>query len=266
MTAIHSFVVAGFGLRSAARRLLSPRLLALAILFVLAGCSGNPEARKLQFVRSGDEYVGAGKIAEAIIEYRSAIQIDARYADARAKLGAAYARIGDARGALDEYVRAADLLPARADIQVSDIERARVIAKLLLIDGWSADRLAGGFDGGQYRPTMLEQQEGPDTAGRAMSRWLNRTVGNQQLGFMLAFLGRKVLGQYDVSLLAAGPTRGRLNFVEQNNSAKRLATVDSCARNLFGTEEFRRRQWSPRLKTQNPMFLLNWANNSCITR
>jgi coenzyme F420 biosynthesis associated uncharacterized protein len=64
--------------------------------------------------------------------------------------------------------------------------------------------------------TMLAQQEGPDTAGRAMSRWVNRTVGNQQLGFMLAFLGRKVLGQYDVSLLAAGPTRGRLNFVEQN--------------------------------------------------
>lgn len=64
--------------------------------------------------------------------------------------------------------------------------------------------------------TLLEAQEGPDTAGRAMSRWLNRTVGNQQLGFMLAFLGRKVLGQYDVSLLAAGPTRGRLHFVEQN--------------------------------------------------
>jgi coenzyme F420 biosynthesis associated uncharacterized protein len=64
--------------------------------------------------------------------------------------------------------------------------------------------------------TLVEQQEGPDTAGRAMSRWLNRSVGNQQLGFMLAFLGRKVLGQYDVSLLAAGPTRGRLHFVEPN--------------------------------------------------
>jgi coenzyme F420 biosynthesis associated uncharacterized protein len=49
-----------------------------------------------------------------------------------------------------------------------------------------------------------------------MSRWLNRAVGNQQLGFMLAFLGRKVLGQYDVSLLAAGPARGRLHFVEPN--------------------------------------------------
>ena len=63
---------------------------------------------------------------------------------------------------------------------------------------------------------LLASQTGPDTAGRAVSRWVNRSVGNQQLGFMLAFLGRKVLGQYDVSLLAAGPTRGRLNFVEQN--------------------------------------------------
>ena len=63
---------------------------------------------------------------------------------------------------------------------------------------------------------ILQAQEGPDTTGRAVSRWVNRKVGNQQLGFMLAFLGRKVLGQYDVSLLAAGPTRGRLHFVEPN--------------------------------------------------
>jgi coenzyme F420 biosynthesis associated uncharacterized protein len=67
--------------------------------------------------------------------------------------------------------------------------------------------------------TLLAAQEGPDNAGRAVSRWVNRTVGNQQLGFMLAFLGRKVLGQYDVSLLAAGPIRGRLHFVEPNITA-----------------------------------------------
>ncbi|MGH2429465.1 MAG: zinc-dependent metalloprotease [Candidatus Limnocylindria bacterium] len=63
---------------------------------------------------------------------------------------------------------------------------------------------------------MLEAQPGPDTAGRALSRLVNRSVGNQQLGFLLAFLGRKVLGQYDISLLAAGPARGRLHFVEPN--------------------------------------------------
>jgi coenzyme F420 biosynthesis associated uncharacterized protein len=70
---------------------------------------------------------------------------------------------------------------------------------------------------------LLDAQEGPDTTGRAMSRWVNRTIGNQQLGFMLAFLGRKVLGQYDVSLLAAGPARGRLHFVEPNIVANAAA-------------------------------------------
>src|SRR3990172_5249672 len=56
-----------------------------------------------------------------------------------------------------------------------------------------------------------------DTPGRALARIVNRSLGNQQLGWLMAFMARKVLGQYDVSLLAAGPaTRGRLNFVEQN--------------------------------------------------
>ncbi len=80
---------------------------------------------------------------------------------------------------------------------------------------------------------LLAAQEGPDTTGRAMSRWLNRAVGNQQLGFMLAFLGRKVLGQYDVSLLAAGPARGRLHFVEPNIVA--TATAMRVPRDEFRT-------------------------------
>jgi coenzyme F420 biosynthesis associated uncharacterized protein len=73
--------------------------------------------------------------------------------------------------------------------------------------------------------TLLEIQQGPDTAGRAMSRWVNRTLGNQQLGFMLAFLGRKVL--------AAGPTRGRLHFVEPNIVAN--ATAMRIPRDEFRT-------------------------------
>jgi coenzyme F420 biosynthesis associated uncharacterized protein len=56
-----------------------------------------------------------------------------------------------------------------------------------------------------------------DTPGRALARIVNRSIGNQQIGLLMAFLARKVLGQYDVSLLAAGPaSRGRLNFVEPN--------------------------------------------------
>jgi coenzyme F420 biosynthesis associated uncharacterized protein len=56
-----------------------------------------------------------------------------------------------------------------------------------------------------------------DSPGRALARIVNRSLGNQQLGFLLSFLARKVLGQYDVSLLAANTaTRGRLHFVEPN--------------------------------------------------
>ena len=69
---------------------------------------------------------------------------------------------------------------------------------------------------GRVEEIVRDSQTGPDTAGRALSRWVNRSVGNQQIGFLLSFLARKVLGQYDVSLLAAGPARGRLHFVEPN--------------------------------------------------
>ncbi|HET6380505.1 MAG TPA: zinc-dependent metalloprotease [candidate division Zixibacteria bacterium] len=70
---------------------------------------------------------------------------------------------------------------------------------------------------GRVERVVEAHQSGPDTPGRALARIVNRSVGNQQLGFLLAFLARKVLGQYDVSLLAAAPgARGRLHFVEPN--------------------------------------------------
>jgi coenzyme F420 biosynthesis associated uncharacterized protein len=64
---------------------------------------------------------------------------------------------------------------------------------------------------------IMTSSAGDDTPGRALARIVNRSLGNQQLGFLLSFLARKVLGQYDVSLLAAAPAaRGRLHFVEPN--------------------------------------------------
>src|SRR5262245_33806125 len=38
-------------------------------------------------------------------------------------------------------------------------DRWRTIAALALLEGWSADRIAGAFDGGQYRPPPLERRE-----------------------------------------------------------------------------------------------------------
>ena len=52
--------------------------------------------------------------------------------------------------------------------------------------------------------------------GRAAVALANRFVTTQQLGFLLGFMGTKVLGQYDLALLAAGPGDGRVLFVEEN--------------------------------------------------
>jgi coenzyme F420 biosynthesis associated uncharacterized protein len=139
---------------------------------------------------------------------------------ARRRLGEAGAPIPAAQRAEAEAFYRATLLriePIVAEEIGSELPEAletpAVVDRLQWVDlNLSTFRVL--FD--RVERALLETQEGPDTTGRAMSRWLNRTVGNQQLGFMLAFLGRKVLGQYDVSLLAAGPTRGRLHFVEPN--------------------------------------------------
>jgi len=52
--------------------------------------------------------------------------------------------------------------------------------------------------------------------GKATMALANRWVTSRQLGFLLGFMGSKVLGQYDLALLAAEATPGRLLFVEEN--------------------------------------------------
>jgi 16S rRNA (cytosine967-C5)-methyltransferase len=48
---------------------------------------------------------------------------------------------------------------ARGDVKFPEIERARMIARLALIEGWSADHISGAFDGGKYRPAPLNLAE-----------------------------------------------------------------------------------------------------------
>jgi tetratricopeptide (TPR) repeat protein len=104
-----------------------PRLLnsarALFILtacaFVVAGCGRNPEARKQRFLESGNQYFAKGQIGEAVIEFRNAVQIDGRFGQARLRLAESYERLGNRQQALEEFVRAADLLPDDPDVQVA---------------------------------------------------------------------------------------------------------------------------------------------------
>jgi len=52
--------------------------------------------------------------------------------------------------------------------------------------------------------------------GKAAMAIANRFVTTRQLGFLLGFMGQRVLGQYDLALLSAETTPGRLLFVEEN--------------------------------------------------
>ncbi|MCU0483049.1 MAG: zinc-dependent metalloprotease [Chloroflexi bacterium] len=95
-----------------------------------------------------------------------------------------------------------------------------VVGRVEVVDraGWVAANLAT-FEG------LFERVERaalrrllPPGAGLAKSglvladRWLT----SAQLGLLLGFLGRRVLGQYDLALLAAEAAPGQLLFVEEN--------------------------------------------------
>ena len=60
------------------------------------------------------------------------------------------------RAALDWWVERA---APGSTFEDSDRQRARVIATLALVDHWDFDRVAGSFDGGQYRPPTLDSHE-----------------------------------------------------------------------------------------------------------
>jgi coenzyme F420 biosynthesis associated uncharacterized protein len=70
---------------------------------------------------------------------------------------------------------------------------------------------------GQLERELLDQVV-PSGGGlaKATMALANRWVTTRQLGFLLGFMGSKVLGQYDLALLTAEATPGKLLFVEEN--------------------------------------------------
>ena len=103
-------------------------LCAIALLVCCAACSRDPKARKAEYLKSGDSYAQQGKFPEAILQYRNAVQADPLDGDARLKLAETYSKNHDGANAAREYVRAADVLTSRVDVQLK-------AGALLLISG-----------------------------------------------------------------------------------------------------------------------------------
>ena len=70
---------------------------------------------------------------------------------------------------------------------------------------------------GRLEGELLDQLLPPGGGlGKATVALANRWVTTRQLGLLLGFMGQRVLGQYDLALLTAETTPGRLLFVEEN--------------------------------------------------
>jgi Flp pilus assembly protein TadD len=102
----------GLPVRPSARRGVVAAVLAASAL--VAGCSRSAQSH----LDAGDKYAAEKKPAEALIEYRNAVQKEPMLVSARVKLADAQLSAGDLARALGEYVRAADLAPKDIDLQL----------------------------------------------------------------------------------------------------------------------------------------------------
>jgi coenzyme F420 biosynthesis associated uncharacterized protein len=148
------------------------------------------------------------------------IDWEAVRAIARRRLGADDGRLSTERRALSEAFYREVLLriePAVAAEIGAELPQALELPAVIDRREWIDLNLSTFERLFERVERLMVTAAGDDTPGRALARIVNRSLGNQQIGLLMAFLARKVLGQYDVSLLAAGPaTRGRLHFVEPN--------------------------------------------------
>ena len=137
-------------------------------------------------------------------------------------------RLRKAPGALDvDALRAAEPAYADAMRRVAPALAAHlgtelpgVVDRVAVVDriAWVQANTAA-FAGliGKLEGDLLDQLLPPGGGlGRAAIALANRWVTTRQLGLLLGFMGQRVLGQYDLALLSAETTPGRLLFVEEN--------------------------------------------------
>jgi coenzyme F420 biosynthesis associated uncharacterized protein len=125
----------------------------------------------------------------------------------------------DLRAADPEYAAAMTrIVPALSAALGSElpgvVERAGVVDRA----GWVRANI-GSFESlmSKLETDLLDQVMPPGGGlAKATMALANRWLTTRQLGFLLGFMGTRVLGQYDLALLSAEAAPGRLLFVEEN--------------------------------------------------
>lgn len=96
-------------------------IMVVLFFFTLSACSDSEKKKEKHYLQAL-EYVKIDNEKAAILELRNAIQIDAKFADARYQLGLLYLKAGDPKAAFGELQRAASLDPKNLDAGVKVAE------------------------------------------------------------------------------------------------------------------------------------------------
>jgi coenzyme F420 biosynthesis associated uncharacterized protein len=93
------------------------------------------------------------------------------------------------------------------------VERHAVVDRA----GWAAANIGIFRDlVARLEDVVVMRRSADPGLGASFAGLANRFVVTRQVGYLLGFLGTRVLGQYDIALLSAESRPGRLLFVEEN--------------------------------------------------
>lgn len=141
---------------------------------VVMACSDNRERSKYTHVARGDRFTSTGDLDAAVIEYRSALQDDPRFADGYRKLSNAYIARGQFADALRTALAGADAAKSRDN---------HVAAGNLLL-------LAGRFDEAKARAEAVLTGDGRNVLARALLANATRTGKNGDAAAAGPLIGR----------------------------------------------------------------------------
>ncbi|NOT27589.1 MAG: tetratricopeptide repeat protein [Acidobacteria bacterium] len=152
----------------------------------LASAACSTEAAKRSALARGNSYYAEGKFTEAILEFRRAVQLDPQWGEARRRLSEAYLKNNTPRAALQELVRAADLLPQDSELQL-------LVGNFML--------MAGRFEDARARAELVLAREPTNAAAQVMRG--NAMMGLKDFGAALEEMEAALTNDPDRALTLA---------------------------------------------------------------
>ena len=140
--------------------------LLIGVFLFAYGCSGDTTAKKMAFVQRGDAYFADGKYAEAILEFKNAIQLDPQDAQAHYKLGLALLKRGSGPADLQEAFHS---ISKSVKFDATNLEAQLKLGEFFL--------LSRKFDKAQEKAELILEREPNNLAAHLL---LGHAYGGQQ--------------------------------------------------------------------------------------